>query len=62
MPSSRIGSATSPTEHSIPARLSAAVIRRQPEVCRESSNSAVIAPASIRRRAWVGVSTRLVQA
>jgi hypothetical protein len=46
----------------MPLRLSAAVIRRQPEVCRESANSALIAATSSRRRAWVGVSTRLAQA
>ncbi|MGZ4617695.1 MAG: hypothetical protein ACXV5Q_04670 [Frankiaceae bacterium] len=46
----------------MPLRLSAAVIRRQPEVCRESANSALIAALGCRRRARVGVSTRLVQA
>ena len=45
-----------------PLRLSAAVIRRHPEVCREAANSSVIAAASARRRAWVGVSTRWAQA
>jgi hypothetical protein len=46
----------------MPARLSATVIRRQPEVCREAVNSAVTSAASARRRARVGLFTRLVQA
>ena len=61
-PSSRIRSATSPTLHSCPSRFNWAATRRQPEVCRESVNTRCTCPASWRRRAWVGVSTRTRQA
>src|SRR4051794_1894478 len=53
-PSSRIRSATSPTEQSWPSRLSAAATRRQPEVCRDSTNTRATSRASSRRRAPVG--------
>jgi hypothetical protein len=46
----------------MPRRLSAAAMRRQPEVCRELLNSLVTSAASARRRDWVGVSARWVQA
>jgi hypothetical protein len=49
---------TAQTEHAVPRRLSAAAIRRQPDVCREFLNSLATSTASARRRAWVGVSAR----